>query len=772
MKPLLLPTLTLCSLILLLTSCQPKWNETEKDGFNLVSNKGGATLGYHPESGVKILTVDRLAFKDLNQNGQLDPYEDWRLSVDKRAQDLASKMSVDQIAGLMLYSRHQSLPAGSRGFMAGTYGGKPFAESGAKASDLTDQQIQFLTDDNLRHVLLTRVKSPSVAAQWNNHAQALVEGLGLGIPANNSSDPRHGADSDFEYNAGAGGDISLWPNTLGLAATFDPELVREFGEIASREYRALGIATALSPQIDLATEPRWNRFSGTFGENPSLATAMAQAYIDGFQTSDNGGWGFQSVNAMVKHWPSGGPEEGGRDGHFGYGKFAVYPGDNMADHLKPFTEGAFKLQGGTGMASAVMPYYTISWNQDENGENVGNAYSKYLITDLLREKYGYEGVVCTDWLVTGDPGKPHEFMGKSWGMETASLAERHYKVILAGCDQYGGNNESGPVIEAYQTGVAEFGAEWMRARFETSAVRLLRNIFNAGLFENPYLEVTESDSLVGNPDFMQTGYEAQLKSIVMVKNSGNTLPLKKELTVYVPQRMIPSRGGFFGPPAPPALGDPISPDLVAQYFNTTHDPEEADAALVFIETPITGSGYDVADREKGGNGYVPISLQYRPYTAEHARAVSLAGGDPAEDFTNRSYRGKSVTATNETDLDLVLDTKKSMGDKPVVVILDAFGPTVMSEFEGAADAILVTFSVQNQAILDMIVGTAEPSGLLPFQMPANMKTVEEQFEDVPQDMVVTTDSDGNGYDFGFGMNWSGVIEDKRTERFVAKNMMR
>ncbi|MDZ4710254.1 MAG: glycoside hydrolase family 3 N-terminal domain-containing protein, partial [Saprospiraceae bacterium] len=175
------------------------------------------------------------------------------------------------------------------------------------------------------------------------------------IPANNSSDPRHGIVSDAEYNLGSAGNISMWPGSLGLAASFDPELVKNFGEIASREYRALGIATALSPQVDLATEPRWNRFRGTFGESPVLATNMARAYIEGFQSTARKGWGMESVNAMVKHWPGGGPEEAGRDGHYGYGAYAVYPGNNLADHLKVFTEGAFKLKDGTGSASAVMP---------------------------------------------------------------------------------------------------------------------------------------------------------------------------------------------------------------------------------------------------------------------------------------------------------------------------------------------------------------------------------------------------------------------------------
>lgn len=296
-----------------------------------VPNKGGQTLGYAPTSGVKLLTDKGLSFKDLNKNGKLDKYEDWRLPVDVRAKDLASKMSVEQIAGLMLYSKHQPIPAAAGGPFAGTYTGKIFAQSGAKVADLSDQQREFLTKDNLRHVLITSVQSPEAAAEWNNNAQALVEGLGLGIPINSSSDPRHGTRADAEFNAGAGGTISMWPGSLGLAATFNPDVVNRFGQIAATEYRALGIATALSPQIDLATDPRWNRVSGTFGEDPGLTTDMARAYVDGFQTSTGaseitGGWGYRSVNAMVKHWPGGGSGEGGRDAHYGYGKYAVYPG--------------------------------------------------------------------------------------------------------------------------------------------------------------------------------------------------------------------------------------------------------------------------------------------------------------------------------------------------------------------------------------------------------------------------------------------------------------
>ncbi len=758
--------------LVILASCGPKWTETESHGVKIVTNEGGKTLGYSPASGVQILTVDRLAFKDLNKNGKLDIYEDWRLPAEERAKDLASQMSIEQIAGLMLYSRHQSIPAQNRGFFAATYNGKAFSESGAKASDLSDQQKEFLTKDDLRHVLITQVESPEVAAEWNNNMQALVEGIGLGIPGNTSSDPRHGTVANTEYNEGAGGRISMWPSSLGMAATFNPQLVEGFGKIAAKEYRALGIATALSPQVDIATEPRWLRVSGTFGENPYLSADIGRAYIDGFQTSTGNkeiadGWGYESVNAMVKHWPGGGSGEAGRDAHYAIGKYAVYPGNNFDMHMIPFTEGAFKLNGKTKMASAVMPYYTISYNQDtKNKENVGNAYNKYIIQDLLRDKYQYEGVVCTDWGVTGDETVLDMFIGgKPWGVETLTVAERHYKLLMAGVDQFGGNNEKGPVLEAFQMGVKEHGEEFMRKRFEQSAVRLLLNIFRTGLFENPYLNPEESKTIVGNPEFMKAGYEMQLKSIVMLKNKANVLPLQKNKTVYIPKKYTPAGRNFLGMETPEKLDYPVSLDIVKKYFNVTDNPDEADFALVFVNNPYSGIGYSREDVQKGGNGYVPVSLQYGEYTAKEARAQSIAGGDPLEKFINRSYKNKKSTATNTTDLGMINDTFKKMKGKPVIISINMSHPMVFSEFEKNANAILVHFDVQDQALLDIITGMAEPSALLPMQMPANMEVVEKQAEDVPYDMDVHVDDQGNAYDFGYGLNWKGVITDDRSKKY-------
>lgn len=742
------------------------------DGIITIDNEGGQTIAYSTESGIKILTVDGWAFKDLNKNGQLDPYEDWRLPFDNRAWDLASKMSIEQIAGLMLYSRHQSIPARGGGYFAGTYNGKPFSQGETNPSDLTDQQVEFLTKDNLRHVLITTVASPEVAAQWNNKVQALCEGIGLGIPANNSSDPRHGTVSSAEYNAGSGGSISMWPASLGLAATFDPALVEHFGQVAAAEYRALGIATALSPQVDIATEPRWMRFSGTFGENPWLSAAMAEAYCNGFQTSVGDkeiadGWGYGSVNAMVKHWPGGGSGEAGRDAHYAIGKFAVYPGKQFETHFIPFTEGAFKLKGKTKMASAIMPYYTISWNQDtKNGENVGNAYNSYIINDLLRKKYNYDGVACTDWGITGDHTVMNSFVGgKPWGVEKLSIAERHYKVLMAGVDQFGGNNVAQPILDAYQMGVKEHGEKWMRQRMEQSAVRLLRNIFRTGLFENPYLDPAVTKEIVGHPEFMKEGYEAQLKSQVLLKNKGNVLPIKERRTAYVPKKFTPSSTNFLGMKTPEKLDYPVNIEVVKKYFDLTDDPEKADLALVFIESPKSGIGYDSSDIKAGGNGYLPISLQYGDYTATEARAMSIAGGDPKEKSANRSYKGKTVKSTNVTDLGMVTETAAKMNGKPVIVSVAVDNPMVFSEFERQATAILVNFRVQDQAILDLITGKAEPSGLLPMQMPASMSEVERQAEDAPHDMKCHTDTEGHSYDFGFGMNWEGVIQDERVSRY-------
>ncbi len=747
-----------------------KWNQTRQDDYILIDNADGETLGLAVDSKVRILTVDGYAFKDFLDSGELVPYEDWRLPYEERARDLAERLSMEDIAGLMLYSAHQLIPArGPRAAVfGGTYGGKSFEESGADPWELTDQQKEFIVKDKVRHVLVMRLESTETAVRWNNKLQALAENSGFGIPANNSSDPRHGAGSTAEYMGVTGEPISKWANGIGLSASFDPALAREFGEIASAEYRALGITTALSPQIDLATEPRWMRFADTFGEHTQMTIDMTRAYCDGFQTTEKSktGWGKDSVNTMVKHFPGGGTCEGGRDAHYGYGKYAVYPGRNDKEHLRPFTEGAFALDGRTGKASAVMPYYTISYGLDQKyGENVGNSYSKYLIQDLLREELGYEGVVCTDWGITHDIGEAEEtFAGKCWGVEHLTEAQRHCKALEAGVDQFGGNNKVAPVMEAYRMLCEKYGTEAADARFRRSAYRLLLNIFRTGLFENPYLDLEKSLQTVGCPAYTKKGYESQLKSVTLLKNRDKTLPLKEGIKVYIPDRFIRSHMSFMSTPTGDQTITPAGKRAAAQYFTVVDTPEEADAAVCFIESPIS-AGYSPKDREAGGTGYVPVTLQYRPYQAVHARPHSLAGGDPLEEFMDRSYHGKWNRAANEADLDLVEEMRKRMGNKPVITVVTLKNPTVMAKLEPCSDALIVEYGVSPQAVLDVITGRFTPEGLLPVQMPANMETVERQKEDVAFDMECYQDGEGHVYDFGFGMNFNGVIADERVDRY-------
>ncbi len=748
------------------------------DGWTLVKNSGGPELGYSANSGVKILNIKGQYFKDLNRNGKLDKFEDWRLTPQERAEDLAKKISIDQIAGLMLYSAHQ------RNL-------KP---------ELNDEQKKMLGEDNVRTVLNADTgASVEVTAKWNNAMQAYAESLPFGIPANTSSDPRNDARGNGVYLKSVEDNVSRWPNHLGLAATFDPEISRSFAETYAKEYRLIGIGTGLSPQIDLATEPRWPRYYGTFGEDPQLSHDMAAAAIAGAQNTPGAanGWGEYSINAMMKHFPGDGVGEGGRESHSMYGKYAVYSGHAFNTQLIPF-EGAMDNGGAAGMPSAVMMSYSIAWSEDgKYGDLVGSAYSKYKI-DLLRNKYKFDGVICTDWCITWS--KPPKPFAMPWGVENITEDERHYKAIMAGVDQFGGNQDKKPVLAAYEMGVKEHGKSFMEKRFRTSAVRLLRNIFQLGLFENPYLDVAKSVREVGNSEDMAKGFNAQLKSIVMLKNKNNVIRENNftgKPTVYIPMIFRPaSEIKAFKAYTPAQWTLPVDPNVAAKYFNVITDkvkspsdkdrdgkpmasvndierlsPTEvakADFIMPVIDNPTNaGNQFDgFYDREN--DQYIPMSLQYKPYTANSSavRKQSIAH----DEGENRSYFGKTAKITNATDFDSVnyartcamMATDKTI---PVITVVHALSPMIFAEIEPLTDAILVGYGVSDAAYFDIVTGKFDPQGLLPMQQPRDMVTVEEQKEDVPRDMIAYTDSVGNTYDFAFGLNWKGVINDSRTAKY-------
>lgn len=732
---------------------EKRYTAQKKAGFYEVVNPAGPVLGM---GSLKLKEADGLAFKNLSGTDALLPYEDWRLKPEVRAEDLANRLAIDDIAGLMLWSPHQMVPFYPNGPFVGHYNGADFVEGETDPASLTDEQIQFVKYEKLRNVLLNQTISAEVTAQWNNRLQALAEESQWGIPVCISSDPRHAAGKkDAEFSSQGKG-VSRWPEGLGMAATFDPELVKEFAKIAAKEYRALGISLALGPQIDLATEPRWMRYEDTFGGNCDMVTAMAKAYCDGLQTTEGtaDGWGRDSVAAMVKHWPGGGTGEAGRDAHYNYGKFAVFPGNRLKEHMKPFVDGAFKLDGPTGKAAAVMPYYSISWDQDRKyGENVGNSYSKYIVDDLLRKGRNYDGIVCTDWEITGLALPTIEgFAAKCHGAEHLSEAEQHLRIIENGVDMFGGNRAKQPILDAYTMGCEKFGEDAMLVRMRLSAKRILTLMFRLGLFENPYLDPEESRKILGAPEFVKAGMEAQRRSVVLLKNKDNILPLKQGCKLYVPNRHVKEHLGFFRNTVPASDVVPVSQTDVKGFFQLVAEPKDADAAVVFVESPLSDC-YSQVDVDAGGNGYLPISLQYRPYTADAAREHSIARGDYREDDCDRSYHGKTNTAWNESDLDAILDARKAMGDKPVIVCMQLHNPAVVSEFEARVDGIVVHFGVETKVLMEILSGASKPGGRLPLIMPASMGTVERHCEDVFDDIDAYVDECRNRYTYGFGLTY-------------------
>lgn len=766
-----------------LGSGEVKWSEEKTaDGWMKVTNQGGATLGYSPDSGVKLIQVDGLAFKDLNRNGKLDLYEDWRQDAQIRAERLAEEMNIAAIAGLMLYSNALDVSSG-------------ITESDRSALDFGVRSFLNFAEDS---------PAANIQAEWNNEMQAYAENSAFGIPVMVGTNPRSGG-------------VSSWPNNLALAATFDPNIAREAANQLAKEYRTMGITSLLGPQIDLASEPRWRRVDGTFGEDPALSRDMTSAFILGTQaTFDDDGqgysWGSDSVYSMMKHYPGDGVGEAGREAHVASGKYNVYPGNALQTQLIPFIDGGLASDDPIRNAAGVMPSYSIAFSDGEElGELVGSAFSEYKIS-ILREKYGYNGVICTDWNVTADLDNPN-FHG--WGTEELTLGERYYKAVVNDVDQFGAASDPTGLLEAYDLFVSEQGEDAAKARFAQSASRILLNFFRLKMFENSYVDTNTASQVVGGEEAAKAGYEAKLKSIVMLKNENSAIKPStnnEKPTVYIPMQYKPGVESYhWSVPTTYASWDfPIDLKTANQYFNVVTDTvsesltgpadetgkptpsendiiraskeelETCDFALILVTSPMQIPGGTMAGYDGSAGRYLPISLQYGPYTAlsDFVRSESISGDiekvqvenvygiQYVNQKENRTYYGNEAQISNKADLDTILFAAENMPeDVPVIVAVNAQNPMIFSEFESQVDAILVGFGISNETFLDIVAGNVEPTALLPFQMPANMETVEAQYEDVPRDMECHDAAAGNTYDFGFGMNWSGVIQDERTAKY-------
>ncbi len=512
-----------------------------------------------------VTAADGTTFRDLDHDQQMAPFEDPRLTPAERADDLVGRLSLAEKAGLFF---HEIIEVGPQGTL--------MEGDGAVARSSTRGVV---LDKLINHVNVHALPSARESAEWSNALQELATTTPHSIPVTVSTDPRH----SFAENSGAAfaaGAMSAWPEPLGLAALRDPERVREFAEIARQEYVAVGIRSSLHPQIDLGTEPRWGRQFHTFGNDSAFVAEVAAAYIEGFQLDRDLGPG--SVATMAKHFPGGGPQLDGEDPHFPYGREQIYPGGRFDDHLVPFRRA---IEVGT---SALMPYYGRPIGLELDGEaieEVGFGYNKQILTGLLRDQLGFDGVICTDWgLITSTVVFGRPLPARAWGVEHLSELDRLVKIIDAGADQLGGEQRTELLVQAVDQGLIT------SERIDQSVRRLLIVKFQLGLFDDPFVDPDLAEDVVGRDDFVRAGRRAQAESMVLLHNAEvdgvPTLPLTTPLAVYVE-----------GIPAEEAarLGDVVT------------DPADADVAVIRLPAP-----FDPRDDLFLEGFFHQGSLEYRP----------------------------------------------------------------------------------------------------------------------------------------------------------------
>lgn len=478
-----------------------------------------------------------VVYRDLNKNGKMDPYEDPSQPVDARVEDLLKQMTLEEKAGMMFIAGTKVNPDGSLDDIPGT--GR-FARM--------PQANKLIEGKSINNMNIWEAPGTASLAKWYNNVQRVAEKTRLGIPVMIASDPRHYFSRNIFAMAANG--FSQWPEQLGFAALGDEKLIRQFGDIARQEYLAVGIRMALHPMADLATEPRWPRISGTFGEDAQLSAKMVKAYILGFQ-GDN--LDSNSVACMTKHFSGGGPQKEGLDPHFEFHKGQVYPGKNFNYHIIPF-EAAFEAH-----TAAIMPYYGIP--MDQTSENVAFGFNKDIITGLLRNKYQFDGVVCTDWGLISDVnlGPDIVWPARAWGVENLSEEDRMKKAIEAGCDQFGGESKPEHIVKLVKDG------KLSEARIDESARRILRLKFKLGLFDHPFVDEAKATEIVGRQEWKDLGAKTQRRAITLLKNQGSALPLAAgKLKIYVRN---------------------VDPKVAAQYGTVVDNPREADFAILRLEAP-------------------------------------------------------------------------------------------------------------------------------------------------------------------------------------------
>lgn len=598
------------------------------------------------------------SYRDLNHNGGLDPYEDTRLGSEARAEDLLSRMTVAEKVGTLL---HGTLPAV----------GNPFGTSD-KGYDLAAIE-QLVRQRGITSMISRLAMPPAAFAAQNNAVQRIAEKSRLGIPITISTDPRN----HFSVVAGASvaaQGFTQWPEPLGLAALADAGKVRRFGEIAAREYRAVGLHMALSPQADLATEPRWSRGIATFGADPKLVSRLSGAYVEGFQGSATG-LTPRGVATIVKHFVGYGAQPEGFDAHNAYGARAVLSTESFASHLGAF-EGPLKAR-----SAGLMPTYAIVSGVTVDGkvlEPVGAGFSTQLLDDLLRKRLGYDGLVVSDWGIANEcplacsaptarqPQSPMA-IGMPWGVESLTVEQRVARGVMAGVDQFGGLDDPAPVLAAVRSGA--ISAE----RLDEAVRRAILIKFRLGLFDNPYVAADEAARGVGGAEATAQAALAQREAMVLLENKAGVQLAGKARRVWLYGIAI-------------AAAEAAGLEVVA-------DPAQADVALLRLAAP---------------------SEKLHPHHF----------------FGSMQSEGR----LDFRDGDKGYDALRSVaGQLPVIVAVDLDRPAILTNIREKADALIGVFGAGDDAVLDVMLGRATARGRLPVELPRSMAAVEAQLPDVAND---------------------------------------
>ena len=629
-------------------------------------------LGYRS---VKLITVNGLQFKDLNRNGTLDKYEDWRLSNEERAKDLVSKMSLEEKVGFMLISTARLKSERSTQLNAQTdnaiqpssdlneedqvSANNPFTRKPLPVAMMNSVgTTKGITQFHLRHFIFRANVSAKITAEWTNKIQTLAESDGLGIPAIIASNPRNHITKDASIGLSVGATVfSTWPGELGLSAMRDLKLVHEFADIARQEWAAVGLRKGYMYMADLSTEPRWQRIEGTFGENAEWVAKMISEVVLGFQGNKLSP---ASISMTTKHFPGGGAGVGGQDPHFDWGKYEHFPGKMFQNNLIPFKAA---IKAGT---ASIMPYYSIP--QDTKYEKIAYAYNKAVIKDLLRDSLGFKGIINSD---TG----PIEMM--PWGVEDLSINQRYQKALEAGVNIFSGTGDPAKLLETVKSGNVDMKL------IDNSVYRLLMEKFTLGLFENPYVDESAAEKIVGNAKFQERANLAMRKSIVLLRNETKTLPLKPKTKIYF-ESYFQRRGAT----SPSVVYQPKINNYNVEFVKT---PEEADYVLLWL-TP-------------------------------GAKALFQSDGSPL--YLSMSKNSVDVNYIN------TLTSKK-----PTILAINYTNPWVIDEIyndqtKKNIKGVIATFGTTNEALLDIVLGKFNPTGKMPFTTPVSEAVVEKQLSDVP-----------------------------------------